>query len=94
MVGYISIVECALAVIMFIGYFVFKITSGDFFGEFTYEFSGYFMFVNIVYGYMMIERMLLGAALVLLYNIPYCLVLPIVTSAGFIIFCLVKRPYK
>ena len=38
-VGYVSIIECALAVLMFAGYFVFKIMSGDFFGEFTYEFK-------------------------------------------------------
>ncbi len=93
MVGKISLVECSILLVMILGYFVFLLLKPEYFGEFTESFKKDKV-SSKYYNFMLIERVLLGACLVVMLPIAMEGAVP---SAIFLltgIFVIVKRPYQ
>ena len=68
MIGLVSIIECAVLLVMMIGYFVFLIFKPDFFGEFTEEFKKD-KFSSKYYNFIIVERLIVGNGLIFLLSI-------------------------
>lgn len=93
MVGKISLIECSILLVMIIGYFVFLLLKPEYFGEYTESFKKDKL-SSKYYNFMLIERVLLGACLVVMLPIAMEGAVP---SGVFLltgVFVIVKKPYQ
>lgn len=93
LIGKVSLAECALLLALFVGYFVFLLLKPDFFGEFTDEFKRDCISPKY-YNFVLVERLLVGAGLVMLLTVKPEAALPITPFLLTIIFVAVKSPHR
>lgn len=93
LIGKVSMAESFLFLLLLIVYFVLLILRPEWFGEFTQEFKKDKVSQKF-YNLMIIERILIGAGLVLLLNVNVVGAVPLAIFALTAIFIVVKSPYK
>lgn len=92
-IGKVSLAECAVLLVMMVGYFAFLLLKPEFFGEFTEEFKKDRVSSKF-YNFMLVERILVGSCLVFLLTANIGAVVPLSVFLLTGIFVAVRKPYR
>ena len=92
-IGTVSLAECAVLLLMLVGYFVFLLLKPDFFGEFTDSFKKDRV-SSKQYNFFIVERVLVGSCLVFLLSTGFGAGVPLAVFVVMGAMVLFRKPYK
>lgn len=93
LIGIVSLAECAVLLLMLVGYSVFLILKPEFFGEFTDSFKKDTL-SSKQYNIVIVERVIVGSCLVFLLSTGFGAAIALAVFVLLGIEVLIKKPYK